>query len=103
MRRNRFLELQGVYSAAQSTDLCRVSSGNAGSAFLPRVDCVFKSADTGTVTAAASLSFDSDVMSIAAGWVLSDTGGFRRLVVVCRLRDRGRSRPAIMHFCPAKR
>lgn len=52
-------------------------------------------------SAVASLGFDSDVDSIAAGWIPGDAGGRPRAVVACSLD--GKYFPVIMHFFPAKR
>lgn len=99
VRLNRSVELGDADSGHQSDYEWQISIGEEHGSLLARLDCASRSSDGGTIRAAASLGFDSEVKSIAAGWIRSEAGGRRRAIVACRLD--GRSYPAIMRLYPA--
>lgn len=82
--RNRSVELRSADVAQQSADVWQISSGGGIGNVLPRIDCTLRSTEGGTAPVVASLSFDSNVEAIAAGWIRSDAIGAPWLRAVLR-------------------
>lgn len=97
---NQNVDLPDFDTGEQSADGWKVWCGDGSSTVMRRIDCALRSAHQAAVPAAPSLGFDTNVESIAAGWIPREAGGLQRAVVVCMLHVS--SYPAIMHFYPTE-